>query len=143
MSVPAGPFIGFGMDFLDCATSGGSYATVGHVVDIETPDEKVGDTDVSYAQQATRDKLFISKLNDNGEAKMTFIWSNALKVHVRALKGTPYFFKVSYPDNGTTPSIDQFAGYYKGISNPMKLEDMVVCEVTLKVSGPITNTPGT
>ena len=67
----AGPFIGFGIDLKDCATSsGGSYTSVGSIVDVDAPEWKVGAVDVSYVQMAAAVKLMIAKLIEGGDVQI-------------------------------------------------------------------------
>lgn len=149
MSVATPPFIGFGSDLADCATSGGSYVSVGKLIDFDTPDQKVKDVETSYIQMASRSKLFMPGLVDNGSPKLTVEWDPAKYSHIRALiaAGTKYFFKITMPDDvangGTTATTYAWGGYYKELSAPVKMEDMVVFDVVIKVSGDITEVLGT
>jgi len=144
MPVPPGPFIGYASDFGDASVSAGPYVTVGHCVNIDTPDYKVGDADASYVQMPNRYKIFVPKLTDPGEVKFKLIWSPAAYTHIQGLLGTYYYyFQVTFPDLGATASTLKFQGYYKELTAPMPLEDLVVCDVTVKVSGTVTFTAGT
>jgi hypothetical protein len=143
MVLAAGPFIGYGCDLLDCSTSGGSYATIGNIVDFETPNISLGDADASYVQMTDPWKLFLAKLADAGEVKVTMIWSEAKYAHIFGLLRTPYFFRASWNDTGGTASSKiEWGGYYKALSNPIKIEDTIVMEVTIKASGKPTLTAG-
>lgn len=143
MAVTAGPFIGYGIDLQDCATSGGSYQTVGPLVDLDGPDAKAGSTDVSYAQMANAWKLKIAKLLDGGQVKFTLIWRESLYAHVLGLLRTPYFFSIVMPDTGGSAGTTiKFAGYYSALPIKAHLEDMIVSDVEIEVSGIITITAG-
>jgi len=142
MAIPAGPFIGFGADFGDSATNS-NYTTVGHLVDIDGPDVKVGDVNVSYVQMANAWMLFLAKLVDGGTVKVKLIWKESVYAHVLGLLRTPYFFQIAMPDLGTTATVISFAGYYSALPMTIHMEDMVVSEVEIKVSGIVTITAGT
>jgi hypothetical protein len=140
----AGPFIGYGIDLQDCSTSGGSYVTVGPLVDLDGPDIKLGFTDVSYAQMAAAWKLKIAKLIDGGQVKFTLIWRETLYAHILGLLRTPYFFTIVMPDTGGTAGTKiTFAGFYASLPIKAHLEDMIVSDVDIEVSGIISITAAT
>ena len=135
MAVATGPFIGFGCDLGDSATNSG-YASVGHIVDIDGPDAKVGEVDISYVQMANAWKLFIAKLIDGGTVKFKLEWRESTYAHVLGLLRTAYFFQITMPDTGgVAGSTITFQGYYSALPLTMHLEDMIVSEVEIKVSG--------
>src|SRR5579871_663014 len=101
MAVSGGPFIGYGADFQDSATNGSGYATVGNVIDIDTPDMGVGSDDASYVQMSQPWMQKVPKLIDPGVLRFTLIWKESTFAHILGLLRTnPYYFQVIFPDTG-------------------------------------------
>lgn len=138
-----GPFIGYGADIQISTNGGVSYSTFGSVTKITAPDIKCGDVDVSYIQMATPWHLFIAKLGDGGQARFGLIYKqsnfNTVLANIRVANN----FKIVLPDLGVTASTLVFAGYINAVPIDLPLEELVMSEIGIKVSGQPTFTQGT
>ena len=138
-----GPYIGYGSDILISTNGGVSYSTFGQVTRIVAPDIRCGDVDVSYVQMAAPWHLFIAKLADGGQARFGLIYSkanyNTCLANIRVANN----FKIVLPDIVTTASTLVWAGYINAVPQELPLEDLVMGEIGIKVSGQPTFTQGT
>lgn len=138
-----GPYIGYGADILLSTDGGNTYNTFGQVTKIIAPAIKVGDQQVSYLQMANPWHLFIAKLADGGQAKFGLLYSktnyNTILTNIRVSNN----FKIIFPDIVTTASTLVWAGYINEIPQELPLEEVVMGEIGIKVSGKPTFTQGT
>src|SRR6516164_3012778 len=104
------PTIGYGATFSNSTHADFSSPVVwSQVVDINANDPKVSDIDASHLGMATRDKLFIPGLVDQGEVEVEQIDEAVERARVAALRAVaPMYFIIGHPD-GTNKI--EFAGY--------------------------------
>lgn len=131
-------FIGYGCDLQFNSVS------VGSVVDMNGPGIKAKDVDVSFIQMADVWRRFQAGLADGGEITFTLIYD---KVKYNTLLTTNFrvlgTWTIIFSDVVSTASTEAMSGYINGISKKFPLDDMIVVDVTIKVSGKATFTQGT
>jgi len=144
-NAPYTTYIGFGSD-LGRSTDGSSYASVGNCQEITPPDSKASDKDISYVQMAAPWRQFQPGMIDPGECTFKLIYEKtryALLFADFSARATRYW-RVAFPDVlTTTGSTLNFQGYVNGLSEPMAIDDEVVVECKIKVSGQVTFTQAT
>jgi hypothetical protein len=116
---------------------GGTWVQIAELAEVEPPESDVHDIDRTHMQSAAHTMEFQAGLINPGEAKIKshFIASN--QASVAALMRVPKSIRISLSDPVTTiPSRFYFEGYLKKIGAKTPLDDIVVQELTFKVSGP-------
>lgn len=131
------PFIGFGCDL---QLNGSS---IGSVVDINGPGIKAKDVDISYIQMPDVWRRFQAGLADGGEITFTLIYDkvkyNAILNNFRVTNT----YTIVFSDIVSTASTEAMSGYINDISKKFPLDDLIVVDVKIKVSGKATFTQGT
>jgi len=144
-NAPYTTYIGFGADLMR-STDGSSYASVGNCQEIMAPDARASDKDISYVQMAAPWRQFQPGMVDPGECTFK-IFYNAAKFAV--LFGdfsarVARYWKVVFPDIvATSGSVLAFQGYVNGLSEPLAIDDEIIVECKIKVSGQVTFTQAT
>ncbi len=135
MTQPAGPFIGYGADFMLSTDGGSTYLTVGHCIDVSAPDIKTGAADASYVQMPAPWHQKVAKLADGGQASFKLIWNptsyGTLLAQIRIMR----YWKLVFPDLGSTASTLVFQGFLASFGSPVPLEDLIVVDATVEVTG--------
>lgn len=130
-------FIGYGCDLQFNAV------TVGSVVEINGPTFKVKDVDTSNIQMSQPFRTFQAGLADGGDVTFTLIYAkanfNTLYNNLRT-SGT---WLIIFSDLVSTASQLSMSGFLSGLSGKFPLDDMIVFDCTVKVSGKPTFTQGT
>lgn len=138
----AGPFIGYGSD-LQTDVNGAGYVSVGSVVELTPPPIKVKDVDTSNVQMTNAWRTFTAGLADGDTCKFKLIYDKAkFNIMITKLR-TSGNWKVIFPDIVSTASTLVFAGYVNAMPWTFPLDDMIVTDISVKVSGIVTFTQGT
>ena len=140
-------YIGYGSDLQTDLS--GSMISAGSVVEFTPPPLKVKDVDVSYTQMAQAWRQFQAGLVDGGELKFTLVYAfvatggttnyTMLLAKVR----TTGNWNCVFNDKGANVnnSVLAFSGYVNAMPWKYPLDDMIVIDVQVKVSGAFTFTP--
>jgi hypothetical protein len=138
--------LGFGCDLLYSTNGGGAYTTFGQVVSFDLPQIDVHDVDNSNIEMANAWRTFQPGLIDGKVLKFKIIFAkanyNTILSNLR-LSGANYLFKITFSDLVSTASTFVFSGYLRMLGGAAPLDDMITCDVEIKVSGQPTFTPGT
>lgn len=137
------PFLGFGCDFQLSTNGGSTYASVGSVVDITVAGFKAGDVQTTSIQLTTPWHTFQAKLGDGGVIKFKLIYQKTQYQTILNNFRVNNLFKLIFSDVNVTASTLVISGYINEIPITLPLEDMIVTEVSVKVSGQPVFTPGT
>lgn len=140
------PPIGYGCDFQYGGATGGSYATVGPIVDIEPPDQKFKKIDQSYLQMPIAARLYGPGIADCGEATLTMLWNPAAFTLLQSYRRLGYqFWRIQYNDPVTsTPSFDYFQGHISEIAGKtIEIEGVLARQFKVQVTGTQTFTQAT
>jgi hypothetical protein len=147
MASSGNPFIGYGSD-INRSTDGTTYATVGAVLELVPPKMKVKDIQMTNLLSPQAFHEFRSGLRDPGEGSFKILFSKTTYNTVftdwaGASQSTTRFWKVIFPDIVTTASVLAFSAYIRDLDEEMPLDDLLVVNVTFKVTGVVTFTQGT
>ena len=129
------PIAGYGFDFLMSTNGGTTYTTFGEVEDLVPPGGKCKDIDISYVQMTVPWRLFMAGLADGEESTFKLIFSHTNYATILANIRASNMFKILYSDLGSTASSVVFSGFINGIKNVVPLDDKVMVDVSIKVSG--------
>lgn len=142
-------FIGYGCDIQISTNGGSSYATFGQVTELNLPNFKVKDVDTSNIQMANPWRSFQGGLIDGDVIKFKLIFAKAnyntvlSNIRLSQVAGQNVMFKFIFSDIVTTASTLVVSGYINGLGGMVPLDDMITCDVSLKVSGQPAFTQGT
>jgi Lambda phage tail tube protein, TTP len=138
--------LGFGCDLLYSTNGGGSYTTFGQITEFDLPDIEIHDVDTSNIEMANAWRTFQPGLIDGKTVKFKLIFAkaqyNAILGQLRNF-GSNFLFKIVFSDVVSTASTGVFAGYIRMMGGAAPLDDQIVCNVEIKISGILTFTPGT
>lgn len=137
------PIIGYGGEFAISTDGGSTYTSVGQVEDLTPPGAKTKDVDVSYIQMSQPWRLFKAGLADGGTCKFKIIFKHTDYYTLFGQIRVDNYFKATFSDLGTTASTLVFQGFLAGISNEFPMDDKVMADFEIKVSGKPTFTKGT
>jgi predicted secreted protein len=141
-------YIGYGMTLGigDGASSEDFSSLLAEVISIDGP-ERVRDTvEVTHATSPNRYREFVDGLKDGSEVSMELNMVQADYVALEAIyddSDSKNNYLYTLPDKNFTgkPTI-LFAGYITSLNISSSTDDKVTLSVTLKVTGPVTYTPG-
>jgi Lambda phage tail tube protein, TTP len=137
------PIIGYGFEFAYSTDGGTTYVTFGEIEDLVPPGGKCKDVDISYVQMSAPWRLFMAGLADGEESTFKLIFTHTKYAFILTNIRVNLKFKITYSDLGTSASTTVFFGYVNGIKNVVPLDDKVMCDVSIKVSGAPVFTAGT
>jgi hypothetical protein len=137
------PFLGYGCDLLLSTDGGSTYNTVGSVQDLNFPDLKATDVKTSSIQMALPWHTFQPGMGDGGTIKFKLFYAKTQYNTLLTAFRKSYNWKIVFSDLVSTASTLVFAGYLNDLSGPMPLDDAIMVDGTIKVSGAPTFTPGT
>lgn len=110
---------------------------VGQIRNISGPGVSGNDVDTTCLDSSTNYRTFSSGLLDAGEVTFGVVYDPANVSHKRL---TYYMGQRSEKTfivyhGSSTGDTDQFQAYVKGMSREIPLDDLITCDITLKVSG--------
>jgi hypothetical protein len=138
--------LGFGCDLVYSTNGGSSYTTFGQISDFQLPQIDVHDVDTSNIEMVNPWRTFQPGLIDGKVLKFKMIFAKAnynTVLNNLRLNGANYLFKIVFSDINTTASTFVFSGYLRMLGGAAPLDDMITCDIEIKVSGQPTFTPGT
>jgi len=120
--------------------SGASTGSIGQILSIGLPDQKVDDLDVTTMASTNKWREFIPGLKDAGSMTLQLLYEKANYNKVQgALGSTPEVWTITLPDGSTFAC----TGYINANGGDSPHEDKITQSVTLKLSGQPTFTPAT
>lgn len=135
--------IGYGTEFQRESATPGVFDTIAQVANITPPQSEIDDVEIEELDPVDAYKRFLPGLVDGGEVSLTLNFDgkntghqNLLNDHqTRATRN----YRVVLPDNTTWA----FSGYVKSFSSSeISAGEVIQVEVTIKISGKPTLTPG-
>jgi hypothetical protein len=124
----------------------GTYTDLGEVNSVTGPAPSVASVETTNLQ-STRHSYRPSKVPESGEVsfQIKIDPNNATQQILTGLMDTPVVknWKITWPDGMTTPANSTFAGFLTAYNvSGAELENNVVADITIKLTGAITRTPG-
>lgn len=128
-------YFGYGCVLQVTTTTGD--AAIGQIRNINGPGASFGDVDTTCMDSSSNYRTFVPGLGDAGELTFTLLYDPGLVAHKRlayyAGQRSVKNFKLYH---GTTAADeDAFAAYVKGIARTIPMDDVITCDITLKVTG--------
>ena len=122
---------------LVATTSTGLDVNLAQVRNISGPGVTATDVDTTTMDSSTNYRTFAAGLLDPGEVTFGIVYDSTDATHSRLVRwmGSRYSagWKVYH---GSTAATEQgFTGYVKGMSREIPMDDVITCDVTIKVSG--------
>ena len=131
--------IGYG-SVLAVSTSTGGEVNIAQVRNISGPGVSANDVDTTCLDSTSNYRTFTCGLLDPGEVTFSLVYDSTAASHTRLVRymnaRTSTTFWVMEGSSGGTKT--EFDGYVKGLGREVPLDDLITCDVTVKVSG----TPG-
>lgn len=129
--------IGYGSSLTIATTTGGSTA-IGQIRNaIDGPGTDQTDVDTTTFDSSTNFRTFVPGLIDPGELTFQLVYDPDLAGHKRLARyhSDNRVTTFTLTHNSTSSDTDVFTGYVKGISRSIPIDDVMQCDVTVKVSG--------
>lgn len=115
--------------------SGATSGAFAEVIDVIPPNRSRKSVDVTH-QLSTAMEFLPGKLVDGGTCRVKLAYD---PTDVPPIDADPEVWTITYADSGDTT--EAFTGFLTNMSPSGSLEDKMVCDVDIKVTGAITNTP--
>jgi hypothetical protein len=131
------PPIGFTAT-LSCNDTG-SQTPFTFPIHFDVPSGTVNKVDVSYLGMATKDRLFVPGMFDNGELSFELLYCEADYRRLQAVKGVAKTWIITAPDDGTgTPPTWTFSAFVVKYPTKFEMEQVPHIAVSVQISGAIT-----
>jgi hypothetical protein len=135
MSTPGfGTKFQFGTIGADPTQAATGWTDVAEVVEISPPEREKADISTFHMQSSGGVKTYRSGNEEPGEASISLHWDPTLATTLDTAFGVSKAFRVVFSDNTGRA----FNGYIKKIGEKVEIEDLVMQEISVKVSGPVT-----
>jgi len=129
--------VGYGTVLILCSSDNTTENNVAFVRSISGPGVSGNDVDTTTLDSSSNYRTFVSGLLDPGEVTFNLAYdptaaTHALIAHLMGERHTAAW-KIAQGSSGGT--LQTFTGHIKGMSREIPLDDMITCDVTMKVSG--------
>ena len=128
--------IGYGSVLMVNSTTGGEV-NVAQVRSISGPGVSFNDVDTTCLDSSSNYRTFVAGLGDPGELSFSLVYDStatSMSLLTRHMKNrTSTTFKVAEGSSGGT--LTSFSGYVKAMGREIPMDDVISCDVTVKVSG--------
>jgi hypothetical protein len=130
--------VGYGSVLIVCSSSDGTTENnVANVRNISGPGVSGNDIDTTTMDSSSNYRTFAAGLLDPGEVTFSLVYDPTAASHARLARymGKKYAanWKVALGSSGGT--LTTFSGYVKGMSREIPMDDVISCDVTVKVTG--------
>ena len=131
--------IGYG-SVMAIATTTGGEVNIAQVRNISGPGVSANDVDTTCLDSSSNYRTFTCGLLDPGEVTFGLAYDSTSATHTRLARYMGARLSTTFWvfEGSTAGSKSEFAGYVKGLGREIPLDDLITCDVTVKVSG----TPG-
>jgi hypothetical protein len=127
--------VGFGSVLSYTSTTG--EINIAQIQNIDGPDGSPTDVDTTTLDSSTNFRTFARGPVDPGNVSMTLVYDPAADSHKRLgtlySSGTAKTFTIYH--GSSTGDSDAITAYVASMSRAIPLDDVITCDVTLKVSG--------
>lgn len=129
--------LGFGTVLIVCSSDGTTENNVAQVRNISGPGVSANDVDTTTLDSSSNYRTFACGLLDPGEVTFSIVYDPTDGTHTRLADymGERYTatWKIAQGSSGGT--LQTFSGYVKGMSREVPMDDVITCDVTVKVTG--------
>lgn len=112
-------------------------AEVGYLRNISGPGVSANDVDTTTLDSSSNYRTFTCGLLDPGEVTFQVVYATTLVTHKRLAyyMGQRQAKTFTVYHGSTSGDSDAFSAYVKGMSREIPMDDLITCDLTLKVSG--------
>jgi hypothetical protein len=125
--------IGYGATVSYSDTENGSYTPIAEILDLALPELTQDSVDATHMESPDNYMEKIPALKDPGEYTFSFNFNNDQYETVFGMVGTAKWWMIQSPGGDAWI----FPGFISGLGGEMPVNDRIVAEVTLTVSGAI------
>lgn len=128
--------IGYGSVLIVATTTGGEV-NIAQVRNISGPGVSGNDVDDTTMDSSSNYRTFQCGLLDPGEVSCSIVYDSTAASHSRLVRymNTRYSATWKVAEVSTGGTVTTFSGYVKGMGREIPLDDVITCDVTIKVSG--------
>jgi hypothetical protein len=127
--------LGYGTTFQYSLDGGNTYTSIAQCMELQPPDITINDVDITGLLSPNQAKQFRPGLLDGGEVAFKLIFlASVLSALYNQLFNTLYWKEI-YPDGTTQGSTWVFQGYIKKFGGEIPVDNNIMCNVTIKVTG--------
>lgn len=128
--------IGYG-SVLVVATSTAGDVNIAQVRSVSGPGVSGNDIDTTTLDSSSNYRTFVGGLLDPGEVSFSLVYDSTDASHSRLARymGSRYSTTWTVIQGSSGGTATAFTGYVKGMSREIPMDDVITCDVTLKVSG--------
>jgi len=122
---------------LVATTSTGLDVNLAQIRNISGPGVTATDVDTTTMDSSTNYRTFAAGLLDPGEVTFSLVYDPTNATHTRLARWMRGRYSAGWKVyHGSTAGTGQdFTGYVKGMSREIPMDDVITCDVTIKVSG--------
>lgn len=128
--------IGYG-SVLAVTTTSASDLNIGQIRNISGPGVSANDVDTTCLDSSTNYRTFACGLLDPGEVSFGVVYdsTSATMAYITHCMNDRLSKTFKIYHGSTAGDEDTFTAYVKGMSREIPLDDVITCDITLKVSG--------
>ena len=145
MAVSSGS-IGYGVSLAQGAyPTPTTYTALAELLEVDQPKRKVKAVDITNNSSPARTMEKIPGLVDSGEITGKLVYTPAGKAAVESAIGVLASWKIQMPLTGAQTTLGDaftFAGFVSADGGETPLDDKIVIDVTIEITGPVTFTAG-
>lgn len=130
--------VGYGSVLIVCSTSDGTTENnIASVRSISGPGVSANDIDTTTLDSSSNYRTFAAGLLDPGELTFSLVYDPTAATHKRLARYMKNRISANWKvcETSTAGTVQSFSGYVKGMSREIPMDDVITCDVTVKVSG--------
>lgn len=128
--------IGYG-SVLTVNTTVGAEVNIAQIRNISGPGVSGNDVDTTTMDSSSNYRTFVSGLLDPGEVTFSLVYDPTAASHTRLARymGSRYTATWKVMETSSGGTLTTFTGHVKGMGREVPMDDVITCDVTIKVSG--------
>lgn len=128
--------VGYGSVLIVATTTGGEV-NVAQIRNISGPGVSGNDIDTTTMDSSSNYRTFTAGLLDPGEISFTLVYDPTAASHTRLARymGSKYLATWKVAETSSAGTLTTFSGYVKGMSREIPMDDVITCDLTVKLSG--------
>ena len=110
---------------------------IGYIRNISGPGVTANDVDTTTLDSSSNYRTFAAGLLDPGEVTFGLVYDPTAASHTRLARymDTRYLATWKVMEGSSAGTLTTFTGYIKGMGREVPMDDVITCDVTVKVSG--------
>jgi len=129
--------LGYGTVLVLCSSDNTTENNVIQVRSISGPGVSGSDVDTTTLDSSSNYRTFVGGLLDPGELTFSLVYDSTAATHalIAHLMGERHTAAWKVCIGSTAGTATSFTGHIKGMSREIPLDDLITCDVTVKVTG--------